>query len=91
VSRGSKRFGEAVWGPFVRLSGVLWLEITGSFFGLFALFCAQSVWKYRADLHQTPLNHAAHQHFLLYCGVALVFTFFTVESFVQAHRRNRRR
>jgi hypothetical protein len=91
VARGSRRFGEAVWGPFVRLSGVLWLEITGSFFGLFALFVLQSVWQHRADLHQTPLNHTAHQHFLLYCAVALVFLYFTVESFIRAHRRSRKR
>src|SRR5580704_10098915 len=32
LKRGSKRFGEAVWGPFVKLSGVLWLELTGVFF-----------------------------------------------------------
>jgi hypothetical protein len=91
VARGSRRFGEAVWGPFVRLSGVLWLEITGSFFGLFALFVLQSVWQHRADLHQTPMNHTAHQHFLLYCAVALVFLYFTVESFIRAHRRSRKR
>ena len=37
VKRGGKRFGEAVWGPAARLSGVLWLELTGVFFGLFML------------------------------------------------------
>src|ERR1700722_7108097 len=41
----SKRFGEAVWGPFARLSGVLWLEFTGVFFGLFAVTMGVGLWR----------------------------------------------
>jgi len=36
LKRGGKRFGEAVWGPFVKASNQLWLEFTGVFFGIFA-------------------------------------------------------
>jgi hypothetical protein len=89
VARGSKRFGTSVWRPFVKLSGVLWLEMTGSFFALFALFAAQSTWAHRADLHQTALNHTAHQHFLVSCGVTLGFAYFSVSSFLRARRRSR--
>ncbi len=89
VARGGKRFGTSVWRPFVKLSGVLWLEMTGSFFALFALFAAQSTWTHRADLHQTALNHTAHQHFLLCCGVTLLFAYFSVTSFLKARRRSR--
>jgi hypothetical protein len=89
VARGGKRFGTSVWRPFVKASGVLWLEMTGSFFALFALFAAQSTWMHRADLHQTALNHTAHQHFLVSCGATLVFVYFSVSSFLKARSRSR--
>jgi hypothetical protein len=91
LARGGKRFGEAVWGPFVKLSGVLWLEFTGVFFGIFALFAATGAWKLRGDLHETMANHDAHMHFLLSAGMAVVFGYFFVSSFVRASRRSRRR
>jgi hypothetical protein len=91
LTRGSKRFGEAVWGPFVKLSGVLWLEFTGVFFGIFALFAGTGAWKLRGELHQTAVNHDAHVHLLLSAGMAVLFGYFFVSSFVKASRRNRRR
>lgn len=91
LKRGSKRFGEAVWGPFVKLSGVLWLELTGVFFGIFAVFAASGAWKQRADLHITAANHDAHVHFLWACGMAAIFGYFCVSSFVRAHRRGKRK
>jgi hypothetical protein len=90
LKRGSKRFGEAVWGPFVKLSGVLWLELTGVFFGIFALFAGLDAWKQRANVHSTNVNHQAHVHFLLACGVAGLFGYFFVSSFVKAHVRGKR-
>jgi hypothetical protein len=63
--------------------------MTGSFFALFALFAAQSTWMHRADLHQTALNHTAHQRFLVSCGATLVFIYFSVSSFLKARRRSR--
>ena len=89
LKRGGKRFGEAVWGPFVKLSGVLWLELTGVFFGIFALTTAGAAWKQRAELHVTPTNHDAHMRFLLVCGVAVMFAYFFVSSFVKASRRGK--
>ncbi len=91
LARGSKRFGDAVWGPFVKLSGVLWLEFTGVFFGIFAMFAATGAWKLRGNLHATAGNYDAHVHFLLSAGMALVFGYFFVSSFVKANRRSRRR
>jgi hypothetical protein len=88
--RGSKRFGEAVWKPFVKLSGVLWLELTGVFFGLFAFFGAGWAWKLRGDMHETATNHDAHTHFLICVTLAVVFGYFLVSSFVRASRRGRR-
>ena len=90
LKQGGKRFGHAVWGPFVKLSGVLWLEVTGVFFGIFALFAGGGVWKMRADLRDAGVNHNAHVHFLLTLAMAVVFTYFCVSSFVKASCRGRR-
>jgi hypothetical protein len=87
VARGSKRFGDSVWTPLKRLSGVLWLEITGSFFGIFALFAGQAAWTHRADLHSTPINHDDHLHFLAFVAMAAVFAYFCISSFVRAYRK----
>jgi hypothetical protein len=91
LKRGSKRFGEAVWGPFVKLSGVLWLELTGVFFGIFALFAGTNAWKLRGEWHATATNHDAHVHLLFTALMAVVFGYFCVSSFVKASRRQHRR
>jgi hypothetical protein len=91
VTQGSKRFGEAVWRPFVRLSGVLWLEFTGVFFGIFAVYAASGAWKLRGDLRETATNHDAHMHLLMAAVMALVFGYFCVSSFLRAARHGRRR
>ena len=91
LKEGGKRFGEAVWGPFVKLSGVLWLELTGVFFGIFAVFAAGGVWKMRGEWRQTAGNHDAHMHLIAAAAMAVVFGYFCVSSFVKARRRERRR
>jgi len=87
LAQGGKRFGEAVWGPFVKLSGVLWLEITGSFFGIFALFAGHAAWAHRADIRATPANHDARLHLLLFVGMTLLFGYFCLSSFARAYRK----
>jgi uncharacterized membrane protein len=91
VARGSKRFGESVWRPFVRLSGVLWLEFTGVFFGIFALFAGTGAWKLRGSLHETAANHEDHIHFVMAAVMAVVFAYFCISSFVRAGRKERAR
>jgi hypothetical protein len=91
VARGSKQLSESVWRPFIRLSGVLWLEFTGVFFGIFAAFAASGAWKLRGDLHETGLNHEAHTHLLMAAGMALLFGYFCVSSFARAARRGKGR
>lgn len=89
LARGSKQFRQTVWGNFTRLSGVLWLEFTGVFFGIFALFAAIGVWKLRGSLHETAANHDDHVHLLVSIGVALGFGYFFVTSFLRARRKGR--
>jgi hypothetical protein len=86
VGHGARRFGQAVWGPFMHAGSVLWLEITGSFFALFALFFAQNIYRVRQSWRQGP----GHAHFLLYCALTLIFLWFSSSSFLRAHRKNKR-
>lgn len=91
LKQGGRRFGRAVWGPFVKLSGVLWLEVTGVFFGIFALFAAGGAWKMHDAIRETALNHVAHTQFLWAAVMAVVFGYFCATSFLKARRRGRGR
>jgi hypothetical protein len=86
VGQGTRRFGQAFLGPLMHVSGTLWLEITGLFFALFAIFFAQNAIKVRADYAHGP----EHTHFVLYLILSLVFCWFTVSSFLKARRRSKR-
>ena len=84
---GGRRFGRAVWEPTARLGGVLWLEVTGMFFGIFLLAAAGAAWRLRGAIRAG----AQHGEFLLAVGMTVLFGYFTVSSFVSASRRSRRR
>jgi hypothetical protein len=89
LKEGSMRFGSAVGKPLARLSGVLWLELTGVFFGLFAVTAAGAAWRLRDALRETAGNHEEHVRFLVAVIVTAVFGYFCVSSFVKANRRGR--
>jgi hypothetical protein len=86
AKRGAKAFGQALLGPFTHAGGVLWLEISGLFFALFALFFVQSVYRVRTAWRQGP----EHSHLLLYIILAGVFVWFSVSSFTRAYRKSKR-
>ena len=88
LSRGGKRFGETIWGPAARAGGVLWFEVTGVFFGLFALAAAAEVWKRRAAF--AAGGDARHKVWFAIV-MLVVFGWFTVQSFRKARARERRR
>jgi hypothetical protein len=91
VRQGWRRFVDASWRPFVRLSGVLWLEVTGVFFGIFALFALGHLWALCRELNVTQAIARGDRR-LLGAGLMLaVFGYFSGSSFVQARRRERRR
>lgn len=85
LGEGSRLFGLSIWKPFAHASRVLWLEITGLFFGVFTLFFGNNVWRLRADWASGP----SHHRFILYAAITLVFAYFTVSSFVRVARHNR--
>ena len=86
AKRGAKAFGQAILGPFTHAGGVLWLEMTGLFFALFALFFVQSVYRVRTAWRTGP----EHTHLLLYVAMAFIFAWFSVSSFTRAYRKSRR-
>jgi hypothetical protein len=88
LRRGRKRFGQAALEPFIRLSGVLGLELAGVFFGIFALFALGTVWRLRGDWH---INAAGHRQLMFASAMLAIFGYFCVTSFVRARRREKGR
>src|ERR1700684_1291449 len=86
AKRGAKAFGKAFLGPFTHAGGILWLEITGLFFALFAVFFGQSVYRVHTAWRQGP----EHSHLLLYGVLAIAFGWFSVSSFIRAYRKSKR-
>jgi hypothetical protein len=73
---------QSFWKRLAHAGRMLWHEVTGVFFALFALFFAQGVWHARAAWHQG----AEHQHFLLYLAMTALFAYFSISSFVRSRR-----
>jgi len=88
VRHGVSRFRDLALKPFVRLSGVLVLEVAGVFFGIFALYGFNTMWRARGSWHAGSPNHRE-----LIGGVLMLalFGYFCVTSFVRARRRERGR
>jgi hypothetical protein len=91
VKEGFTRFRDSTVEPVVRLSGVLWLEVTGVFFGIFALSTAIAVWRLRSQWRAALTHPATHGGLLVGLAVFALFAYFCITSFVRARRRERRR
>jgi hypothetical protein len=89
ATQAAKVAGKSVFAPLARFSGVLWLEVTGTFFALIALFLSQTVWKLRAGFRLPPTSPDALRLYL-YTVIFFAFAYFAVSSFVRARRRERR-
>jgi hypothetical protein len=83
--RGIRAFGHALVTPFTHAGSILWLEITGLFFALFALFFAQNIYRLRGAWHQP----GEQQHFWLYVVLGLGFGWFSVSSFIRARKKTK--
>jgi hypothetical protein len=77
-------------GPLKRFSSVLWLEVTGSFFALFALTMGAAVLRHR-DYFRLPMASEDGRKIYFYLLAFAVFGYFTVSNFVRANRRQSRR
>ena len=69
--------------PFGRVGGIIWLEVTGVFFLLFAVVFARALWMYRASYAQGP----DHQKFLVSIPLVLVFLYLSVSAFWRARHK----
>ena len=85
----ARGLGRSVWAPLARFSGVLWLEVTGTFFTLIALFVGSGAWRLRGAIH-APASSAQAQKLYLHAAIFLLFAYFAFSSFLRAHRRGRR-
>ena len=83
------RLGRSVWSPVARFSSVVWLQVTGLFFALIAMFLAQGAWKERAAAHLPLGSNAATKFYVLAVAFA-VFAYFSLSNFVRAYLRERR-
>ena len=89
VKAQAKTLGKSVWGPFAKFSSVLWLEVTGLFFAIFAAIAGVQVWKWRGAVLLSTSSPDARR-FYVYAAVFLVFGYFALSSFLRAGRRSRR-
>jgi hypothetical protein len=69
--------------PFRRVGGILWLEMTGSFFFLFVVAAAMPLWRYRPS----HLNGPYDKNFLAAAGIMVVFSYLGASSFWRARKR----
>ena len=83
MAKGGRRAGQSFWKRLAHAGRMLWHEITGVFFALFALFFAQGMWR----VHQAYRRGAEHQHFMLYVAMTVLFTYFSVSAFLTSRRK----
>jgi hypothetical protein len=88
LRRGNRRFGGTAWKTITRLGGVLWLEVSGVFFGVFAVFALAAVVHLRGEWHRSA---AGHRQLVVALAMLAFFGYFCVSNFVYARRRERRR
>lgn len=89
VRGAAKQAGRSALAPVAKFSSVLWLEVTGTFFGLMAFAMGEGVWRLRGAM---KLASNSPERMKLYGCVALMalFLYFTASNFVRASRRQRR-
>jgi hypothetical protein len=85
VQAGSRNFIQATTAPIVKASGILWLEVTGSIFALFAAASAIEIYRHRAGLQAAGDDR---RNLILAAIMFALFAAFTVSNFVRAHRKS---
>jgi len=86
VGKATRSAGRGIGGflrPFSRVGGILFLEVTGVFFGIFVLWFSVDLWKARQGYAQGP----DHNRFLFDCVLTALFGYLCVSSFWRAGRK----
>ena len=89
IGNGFRHLKRSVWQPLAVFSGALWLRVTGLFFGLIAFTVGAGAWRLHPGW-QRGFSTAEATRFWIFAGVALVFAYFSVSSFVRANLKERR-
>ncbi|HVG26198.1 MAG TPA: hypothetical protein VM865_01235 [Acidobacteriaceae bacterium] len=77
---------KSFFAPLARFSGVLWLQVTGTFFAVIAVAMGSGAWRLRGALHGAGAPGDLRK-LCVFGAVFLVFAYFAVSSFVRAERR----
>ena len=85
----ARSLGRSVWKPLAQFSSVLWLQVTGTFFTLLALFLSGGLWKQR-DVMRLPISSHVAEKFYVHLLAFAIFAYFAISNFVRAHLRGRR-
>ncbi|MDE1154819.1 MAG: hypothetical protein PW735_03710 [Acidobacteriaceae bacterium] len=89
TARAGKQVGKGVLAPVKKFSTVVTLQVVGVFFALFALTLGRAVWQQRAAF--AAAANAEERHKLwLYLLFFVLFSYFSLSSFLRARRRDRR-
>jgi hypothetical protein len=88
LRHGARRFRDLALKPFVRLSGVVLLEVAGVFFAIFALYGFNTMWRVHAAWHAGSGNY---RQFIGGALMLALFGYFSISSFLRARRRERGR
>jgi hypothetical protein len=82
-ARGAVRGIRGFFRPFTRVGGILWLEVTGFFFLLFAAIFGTATWRTRPVMLHGPYG----KPFFASGAMLLIFFYLGVTSFLSARRK----
>jgi hypothetical protein len=88
VKAHARSLKKSVWKPFAKFTTVLWLEVTGTFFAIFAVVTGVQAWNWRGAIRLAPSMPDAKRLYV-YLALFALFAYFTVSSFVRAGRRSK--
>jgi len=86
AAKSSRNVGRGLSGffrPFTRVGGILWLEVTGFFFLLFAAVFATAAWRH----HPAHIYGPYGKPFLASAALFLIFAYLGATSFLSARRK----
>lgn len=83
ATRGVARGVGGFLRPFGRVGGILWLEVTGVFFALFALVFAVAVWREKPVSFFGPYD----KPFVASIALVCLFLYLSVSSFLRAGKK----
>jgi hypothetical protein len=86
VHTEGKRALKTGFAPIARAGRALWHEVFGVFFALFAVYFIQGLWMHRAE---ALLPGRPRVHLAMDLALAVLFTYFTVSSFLRARKISR--